>query len=756
MAFINKIVEPVLTIKLTSKGREKLSIGSLNYTYYAIGDSEIDYKYISNTGLSGGDFSLLKPVDINPNIVSFLKKNQNITYYSDFPLSSDEIVVTNEQEPIGFFNITNSGTTFNTSNPYIKAFNLTADSSDFNVLVNRLVVDGDISGVVVGDIVIFKSINASDWNISGANIYQESSQYLTYRIVSIEYDNGEFYLDRNLPIFTGITSTTFGVIVLNGNVDTNQVYSNQDNIDAVFNNILSTETDFPYWKLSIIFTDEVIGVKPTNKNYSQFKSAKYAGFVSYIQNQSIIYKKLGVIHYSNTSPLNTYGESLFNSTPTLRIPTIMWHKSLTNKLGADFISDATEKYFTGSGTTGMRYHDLIDESGYVVGKVFNDLKLFVIEDQELLFAMSYKSNRSWSLPNYTVGINEGFQSCATCEMTVVSGETGTARLTQPSSWGGTGKLSFAVDKIYGDGNTVIAEAFGSGNSIMRRLTGTTVIGTANTVAFEMTLPADTYDHIDVIDYGLPTCIKQLTGFTLIAATTTTTSTTLPPTTTTTTTQPPVGVSVHLEIVNDFNKGNISNYSTQNDLPYGSVVNFTVSPLTDYEFVNITNTYPPYNVVSLPFAIFGDTSLTVNYRSTATLAVFSSISPSYIVLEDGNDIYYYQDIYQDPSSNTTGITTTIKLDDTLDKDNTIWYHIQYAGDPEPTPLDYQYIGNGSETYGGYELTLIVPNAVNGTRIWYKINNQYLTTHTQWKTRIGSVSAGTTDTNVTQYINVQRPV
>jgi len=48
----------------------------------------------------------------------------------------------------------------------------------------------------------------------------------------------------------------------------------------------------------------------------------------------------------------------------------------------------------------LYYYDLADSQGFVVGKVFPDLKIFVIEDQELLFAMSYKSNRSWTLPDY--------------------------------------------------------------------------------------------------------------------------------------------------------------------------------------------------------------------------------------------------------------------------------------------------------------------------------------------------------------------
>jgi len=55
---------------------------------------------------------------------------------------------------------------------------------------------------------------------------------------------------------------------------------------------------------------------------------------------------------------------------------------------------------TGATSLNTEYYDLADESDNIVGKVFTELKIFVIEDQELLFAMSYKSNRNWTLPNY--------------------------------------------------------------------------------------------------------------------------------------------------------------------------------------------------------------------------------------------------------------------------------------------------------------------------------------------------------------------
>ena len=136
--------------------------------------------------------------------------------------------------------------------------------------------------------------------------------------------------------------------------------------------------------------------------YTQFKSKGFGGFVSYIQNQAPTIKKLGVIHYTNSSPANVYGEGFLNDTPTLDIPTIMWHKSINTTLGTTLSPIGGQQLLTG---LNIFYYDLADPSGFIVGKMFPDMKIFVIEDQELLFAMSYKSNRSWTLPNYNASTN---------------------------------------------------------------------------------------------------------------------------------------------------------------------------------------------------------------------------------------------------------------------------------------------------------------------------------------------------------------
>ena len=160
---------------------------------------------------------------------------------------------------------------------------------------------------------------------------------------------------------------------------------------------------FPFWNMSIIFTEEIIGISTNNLKYTKFKNKSMGGFVSYIQNQNPTYKKLGVIHYTNNSPANVYGEGFLLDNVKLEIPTIMWHKNITPKLGLTLTPKNGLKLLTGdTKSLNINYYDLCDNWDNVVGKVFPDLKIFVIEDQELLFALSYKSNRSWTLPNFKI------------------------------------------------------------------------------------------------------------------------------------------------------------------------------------------------------------------------------------------------------------------------------------------------------------------------------------------------------------------
>lgn len=424
MAFIEKSDPVVLNIKLTTKGRELLSTGNLNFKYFAIGDSEIDYGFTNAVHASDANFTafnsnILRPADNNPSIISFIPRNLSGDPYNVITsIPTTWYPVTNTMESIGFF--TNSGTTFINDSNHVK-------QPDAMVYMNTVTGGNQLtlkkspaygtSGEEpqIGDFVLVK------WTLNGNTVTgyavdkNTPTPYLMYRISGITgtlgADNLVVTVDRNIPDFTGHNPTGIaGAMIFYNQLD----YSGNttilselstdyldESVTSFLENSQCPTIIFPFWNMSIVFTEEIAGVQASlsNAKYTQFKTRGFGGFVSYIQSQQSFYKKLGIIHYTNQSPANVYAEGFYQDTPKLEIPTIMWHKSAEKKMGLTLKA--------GSGYTlvdlDIHYYDLIDANNpdyVVVGKIFDELKMFLIEDQELLFAMSYKSNRSWTLPSY--------------------------------------------------------------------------------------------------------------------------------------------------------------------------------------------------------------------------------------------------------------------------------------------------------------------------------------------------------------------
>lgn len=435
MAFIEKENPVVLNIKLTSYGRNMLSKGKLNFKNFAIGDSEIDYEFINNVKAVSPNYMpnssmILSAIDVNPNIISFITKNVSGATYSSLPTDIPSITyqVTNNISSIGFFNSDCSAFLYDSS--HVKQPDAMIYTSGLTTVNNKTLYlfkspsygpSGEEPSI--GDILLVK------WTLSGNTaVYSidktKPAPYLFYKITSktgtLSANNLVVGVDRNLPNFSGYTPNGIAgaMIYYSGNsAFTGGVinYSPTDYIEksvlTFFSNSQCDTAVFPFWNMSIIYTDEIAGITgdTSNKKYTQFKSRNFGGFVSYIQNQSSLYKKLGIIHYTNSSPANVYGEGFYLNTPELNIPTIMWHKSTGSTLGLKLVANGPERILTGATKSlNLVYYNLSDLSGNIVGKIFTDLKIFVIEDQELLFALSYKSNRSWTLPNYLVsGGNAG-------------------------------------------------------------------------------------------------------------------------------------------------------------------------------------------------------------------------------------------------------------------------------------------------------------------------------------------------------------
>lgn len=422
MSFILKTNPIPVNIKLTAAGREKLSQGNFNVTHFSLGDSEMDYKFYKNNSIDPNTSNVLLPVENVKEIRYKIKRSFNDTnfLYSVDPVSTKSEVY--NEVSMGFFNgneIYNMS--FNTEDTRVKESNLKIDISQLSTNTSTVTVIKDTDytegeGVEVGDYLLVSWINpyisGKTENTIQSDVY---TPYLFYKIESISGtiagNNLQLTLDRDVPNFnTGITGSTYyaycyiypkydSILNYYGTEFLSDYWTFTD--DNYIENCYNPNKRVHIWNFTLFYPENYIGVKTSDKIPNELYSYKYKSFLNYISanNVDLIY---GIIHYTNSLPDNNIGERFYENSAELLLPTVMWHKNTDNKIGARFICDETLNTVLDNG---IRYYNLIDLNNNIVGKCFPDLKIFLIEDQELVKILAFKSNRNWTLPTTRIGIS---------------------------------------------------------------------------------------------------------------------------------------------------------------------------------------------------------------------------------------------------------------------------------------------------------------------------------------------------------------
>lgn len=253
-----------------------------------------------------------------------------------------------------------------------------------------------------------------------------------------------------------------------------------------FESVCDTDQfDVKIWNMNIPWTESPAGLLTTQyQGYTDFGSVNYIGQKEYFgynssrgqtSTDTVSYnnsfgekivvtpeeqKAIAIIHYTNqtidffygekfaletydpTNPLDTQGQA---RNFKLHIPTLMWHKNPECCFGQTFWVDPPgfegrnlfQVQYTKSNISdqmnqpGLRYYNLWDTFAQPnglpsrIGKVYPDSKLIVIDDEEIVAALSYKSNRNWTLPAPQVSLltpNTGGVSNSTGVLTGI-GET---------------------------------------------------------------------------------------------------------------------------------------------------------------------------------------------------------------------------------------------------------------------------------------------------------------------------------------------
>lgn len=210
-------------------------------------------------------------------------------------------------------------------------------------------------------------------------------------------------LDNN--VFKGFSD--FGSVQYMG---TKEYLGYQSNSGQTFflNNSLSAETTDTYYYNSF---GEVVKVEPEEQ--------KAIAIIHYT-NQTIDFyygEKFALEPLDDTLPEDTLGQA---RNFRISLPTLMWHKNPDCCQGQTFWVDPPGfeeldlfevKYIQSTknqdmNLPGIRYYHLWDNhpnpalNGVPsrVGKVFPDHKIIIFDDEEIVAALSYKSNRNWTLP----------------------------------------------------------------------------------------------------------------------------------------------------------------------------------------------------------------------------------------------------------------------------------------------------------------------------------------------------------------------
>jgi hypothetical protein len=445
MSYIINETDPFVSIKLTEKGREKLAKGALNFSFWGVGDSEINYDREeivdanpTDTVLSGVS-KIFRPFDRQPNIKSFITKDDGVALQTMTAANIKTIkaVVNNEADMRGFFSGTQDGWTTLTGDTYIE----NTGTLDNAVLSGGTTLELGVTGSSVGDYVLLKMSN----NTLGALALDSNSEPIPHLWYRIEAAAGtSVTVDRALPnnVFGTGSSTSQWIIYGGGEVKDEfspsaSTTSYWDTGTLSFASCCDISCDdVPVWNMNNAWCEDLAGITGTvYENHTQFGSYQYLGtkhpYYDYecsgdgvnstikcdgISEFDGTPKTLSIIHYTNNTVSNFYGEFLHINTSEdkvvkLHLPDLMYNRrsfsggtGSGDTMGMTFLSSGGTK--TQSGTN-IKYMDLIEDPTLVdgtprtVGRVFPDTKTMVIHDEEVVAATSYKSNRNWTLPALT-------------------------------------------------------------------------------------------------------------------------------------------------------------------------------------------------------------------------------------------------------------------------------------------------------------------------------------------------------------------
>jgi len=404
MSYIIKSTSPFVSIKLTEIGRTQLALGKLNFSYWAIGDSEINYAREAivdanptNVTLSATSV-IFRPFDKQPNLKSFVLPSTTtdpLQVVDSSIISVVRSVVNNQADTKGFFDYT--GGTFNTKtgSTYVKytSYNSpTAVGSSIFSGTTKLFIN--TTGITTGDYVLIKysSYKAS---LSGGTLTANSNdkplQNLWYKIQSMSASSTGYYvdLDRKLPNFNLSNFSGYSQVFVYGGGEVNNTFGADSQTAYWDSNTLSFDSlcpinceEVPVWNMNNVWCETLAGVTglTTTKlyeDYTKYGSYPYLGSkypyfgLACVSNASAsqlttqacdtpglssvddVVKSISILHYTNNMVSSIYGEFFYTDTANnkylyIDLPDLMYHRrdfasGFGTEMGMRFIASGSTK-----------------------------------------------------------------------------------------------------------------------------------------------------------------------------------------------------------------------------------------------------------------------------------------------------------------------------------------------------------------------------------------------------------------------------
>jgi hypothetical protein len=475
MSYIIKTTSGLLNTRITDVGRKAISRGNFNISYFQVGDSEIDYSVDdpSKNNILMPFFNAHNDTGINGSN----KHNVKYPYYLGGVSGTTYGIPFNDAIAQEFYNFATSkgffisGETewkYQTKSGYTITPNYSVSFSDI-YRTNSIVIEYDFcleSNKKPSEGDLLHIIFDEEATCSSIKGYYPNLTYKIRNTTPTTNSNGFLLeLDRSLPFYAKLGSTSSKARCLIYPSGMTQLYDsytpepNWENDVFNFETICDTsaQVDTLVWNMNIPWSETIAGVDATYEGFEKYGSYYYLGTKEYLgytsksgqtisnSDGNVYYydsllkkqvveptdqKAVAIVHYTNQSIDNVYGEKFItkpfdpddevnkNTARDFKVslPTLMWHKSSTTKIGQTFYIDPPSQvglcvpYYMKSTKNqdindfGIRFYNLWDNNKNAdgklnrVGRVFPDSHLIVFDDEEIVAALSYKANRNWTLP----------------------------------------------------------------------------------------------------------------------------------------------------------------------------------------------------------------------------------------------------------------------------------------------------------------------------------------------------------------------